>query len=203
MIAVCSFVPFPNNDTTTATVRCEALICAVFWKFCARSVCLSAWVLERFSQRCVLHCAVRIQHRNVWVSTVCWTNAASCEYSLLGEYCMLWVQSVGQIQQAMSTVCWANTARCEYSVLRKYCKMWVQSVGKILRTVCTVCWTNTAGCEYSLLGKYCKMCVQSVGQILQLCHHFTLRGIPTIIWILDFQCQLVYRLQYYLGYDAV
>jgi len=111
-------------------------------------------VRECFSQRCVLHCAVRIQHRTVWVSTVCWANTerlstvcwantASCEYSLLGKYYKIWVQSVGQLLQDLSTVCWANTASCEYSLLGKYCKIWVQSVGQIMQAVGTVSWANT------------------------------------------------------------
>jgi len=44
------------------------------------------------------------------MSTVWWENTARCDYSLVGEYCKLWVQSGGRILQVVSTVWWANTA---------------------------------------------------------------------------------------------
>jgi hypothetical protein len=138
-------------------------------------------VHECLSQRCVLQCAVRIQHRTVWVSTVCWANTAGCEYSQLGKYCKLSVQSVGQRLQAVSTVFWANTAGCKYSPLGKHCRLWVQSVGQILQIVNTVCWANTASCEYSLLGKCCRLWVQSVGQILQ--------AVSTVCWANTISCK--------------
>jgi len=54
------------------------------------------------------------------VSTVRWRNTAGCVYSLLGEYCMLCVQSGGRILQVVSTVWWANTGSCEYSQVGEY-----------------------------------------------------------------------------------
>jgi len=62
---------------------------------------------------------------------VCWAIIAGGVYSLLGDYCRLFVQSVGRIQQVV-----------------------IQSGGRILEVVSTVCWANTAGCEYSLVGEY-------------------------------------------------
>ena len=63
----------------------------------------------------------------------------------------------------MSTVFWAYIAGCEYSLVGEFCRLLVQSFGRLLQFVSTVWWANTAAA-----------------------HYFTLRGIPTIICILEF-----------------
>ena len=194
IIDVClQFRSFLNSDRTAIVVSCKALLYVLFWEFCACRVCVSASVNDVYS---IVQSGFNTGPSG-WVQSV--EQILKDWVQSVGQILQDLVQSVGQILQAVSTVCWANTARFEYSLLGKYCKIWVQSVGQILQAVSTVCWTNTARFEYSLLDKYCKIWVQSVGQILKLCHYFTLRGIPTIIWILDFKSQLVYRLKYYLG----